>query len=297
MAVSEESCLVFIGAPPTAMGVPMYRDLPNNQAFVSTKYLKNMVDENRVAILHFPYSDAATVPTLVPPHVRAMPHNLPKDMNKFLCQLLEVKKRQLSTYIPMALVEPQVQPSDFSRYHGGKDILDNVELLTTKVELHLAEVARAAATGSVSGTTGAGNGSTLSRAEETSSAFSDSEEKGLLRGCINSAKLNRKLVLKKLAVFIFRLEQFLSILCPFLPLFHCGYRSLCRSGRKRSLTAAQVKERALAAGLKSESKLNIELEPNILSLRGDAVEHRDKTVNAEFEADYVGNAAASQPQA
>ena len=31
MAVSEDSCLVFIAGPPAAMGVPLYRDLQNNQ--------------------------------------------------------------------------------------------------------------------------------------------------------------------------------------------------------------------------------------------------------------------------
>ena len=31
MAVSEDSCLVFIAGQPEAMGVPLYRDLPNNQ--------------------------------------------------------------------------------------------------------------------------------------------------------------------------------------------------------------------------------------------------------------------------
>ena len=45
----------------------------------------------------------------------------------------------------------------------------------------------------------------------------------------------------------------------------------------------KVKERAIAAGMKSESRLNIELEPNILSLRDDeVVANRDKNVNAEF---------------
>ena len=49
---------------------------------MGTKYLKTMVDEKRVAVIHFPYSDAATVPSLVPPHVRAKPHHLPRDMNQ-----------------------------------------------------------------------------------------------------------------------------------------------------------------------------------------------------------------------
>ena len=71
--------------------------------------MKSMVDEGRVAVLHFPYSDPATVPPLVPPHVRARPHHLPADMNRFLCQLLEIKKRQLSSYLPIPLVTPQVR--------------------------------------------------------------------------------------------------------------------------------------------------------------------------------------------
>ena len=76
---------------------------------MSAKYIAKMVDDRRVAVLHFPYSDPATVPPLVPPHVRARPHHLPADMNRFLCQLLEIKKRQLSSYLPIPLVTPQVR--------------------------------------------------------------------------------------------------------------------------------------------------------------------------------------------
>ena len=43
MDSSDDSCLVFIGAPSPAMGICIYKDLPNNQAFVSTAYLKKMV--------------------------------------------------------------------------------------------------------------------------------------------------------------------------------------------------------------------------------------------------------------
>ena len=75
---------------------------------MSTKYLKTMVDERRVAVIHFPYSDPATIPSLVPPHVTAKPYYLPQDMNRFLCQLLEIKKRQLSPYLPIPLVSPKV---------------------------------------------------------------------------------------------------------------------------------------------------------------------------------------------
>ena len=40
---NEDGHLVFIGAPPTGMGITIYKDFPNNQAFVSTKILKDMV--------------------------------------------------------------------------------------------------------------------------------------------------------------------------------------------------------------------------------------------------------------
>ena len=46
MGASEDSCIAFVAAPPPAMGLPIYKDLPNNQAFVAAKYLKNMVRKN-----------------------------------------------------------------------------------------------------------------------------------------------------------------------------------------------------------------------------------------------------------
>ncbi len=61
-----------------------------------------------MSILHFPYSDPSTVPSLVPPHVASRPHALPHGMNDFLCQLLEVKKRQLCPLLPVPLVQPRV---------------------------------------------------------------------------------------------------------------------------------------------------------------------------------------------
>ena len=42
----EDGHLVFIGGPPTGMGITIYKDFPNNQAFISTKILKNMVRLN-----------------------------------------------------------------------------------------------------------------------------------------------------------------------------------------------------------------------------------------------------------
>ena len=41
MGTSEDSCIAFVASPPP-MGLPVYKDLPKNQAFVAAKYLKNM---------------------------------------------------------------------------------------------------------------------------------------------------------------------------------------------------------------------------------------------------------------
>ena len=41
--ISDSGCLIFIGAPPEHAGISIYKDLPNNQAFISTMYLKKMV--------------------------------------------------------------------------------------------------------------------------------------------------------------------------------------------------------------------------------------------------------------
>ncbi len=43
IGTSDESFVVFLAAPPPAMGLTIYKDLQNNQAFVAAKYLKNMV--------------------------------------------------------------------------------------------------------------------------------------------------------------------------------------------------------------------------------------------------------------
>ena len=43
---------------------------------------------------------------------------------------------------------------EFTLFRGGKEILDNVESLRAKVELHLAETAKAEANGSTAGYVG-----------------------------------------------------------------------------------------------------------------------------------------------
>lgn len=70
-----------------------------------------------MSILHLPYSDPSTIPTLVPAHVTSpsspVCYRLPEDMNDFLCQLLEVKKRELCSCVPIPLVQPQVTCTPF----------------------------------------------------------------------------------------------------------------------------------------------------------------------------------------
>eukprot|EP00095_Tigriopus_kingsejongensis_P001271 maker-scaffold149_size310270-snap-gene-2.21 protein:Tk01271 transcript:maker-scaffold149_size310270-snap-gene-2.21-mRNA-1 annotation:"hypothetical protein L798_06975" len=176
MGAMDNACLVFIAAPPPTMGLCIYKDLPNNQAFVTTKYLKNMCDDNRVAIVHLPYSDPETIPGLVPPHLRASPWLLPKDMNSFLCQLLEIKKRELYPCIPLPIVQPQVVAQDFEKFPGGRELLENISNLTAKADRHKAEQ-KASTSASLNGGVAS---STLSRITEFST-FSDSEERGLLR--------------------------------------------------------------------------------------------------------------------
>ena len=97
----------FLGPPPQ-MGLEIYKNLPNNQAFVGIEHLQQMDEENRIAVVHFPYSDPETIPTILPLHLRNAPWNLPKDMNAFLCQLLEVRKRELFSFIPIPIVRPKV---------------------------------------------------------------------------------------------------------------------------------------------------------------------------------------------
>ena len=104
----ENGFLLFLAGPPSEMGLAIYKDLPNNQGFVSVAYLQAMADENRIAVLHFPYSDSETVPKILPQHIRQSPYLIPKETNAFLCQLLEVKMRELFPCIPYPMVKPRV---------------------------------------------------------------------------------------------------------------------------------------------------------------------------------------------
>ena len=62
----------------------------------------------RIAVVHFPYSDPETIPAILPIHIRNDPSKLPEDFNTLLCQLLEVRKRELFSFIPIPIVRPKV---------------------------------------------------------------------------------------------------------------------------------------------------------------------------------------------
>ena len=121
------------------MGLAIYKDLPNNQAFVSVAYLQKMADENRIAVLNFPYSDPETVPRILPQHIRNDPYLIPRDTNAFLCQLLEVKRRELFPCLPYPMVKPRVScslknDSIFDRKQRSKVLKEALLLLAWKHE-------------------------------------------------------------------------------------------------------------------------------------------------------------------
>lgn len=129
----ENGFLLYIGGPPTEMSISVYKNLPNNQAFVGTAYLKSMADDNRVAVINFPYSDHETIPDVVPQHLKNDYYLFPRDANAFLCQLLDVKRRALFPCLSYPLVRPKILPHELQHYKGGKELLSEIEALTSKV--------------------------------------------------------------------------------------------------------------------------------------------------------------------
>ena len=53
-------------------------------------------------------SDSETVPKILPQHIRTSPYLIPWETNAFLCQLLEVKMRELFPCVPYPMVKPRV---------------------------------------------------------------------------------------------------------------------------------------------------------------------------------------------
>lgn len=119
MIAKDNGFLIFVAGPPAGMGLAIYKDLPNNQAFVGTAHLKTLAEGNRLAVVHLPYSDPETVPVVVPVHIRTEAYDLPREMNAFLCQLLEVKMRELFPFVPLPIVRPKVGRFTFPTLSGN----------------------------------------------------------------------------------------------------------------------------------------------------------------------------------
>ena len=61
-------------------------------------------------------SDSETVPKILPQHIRTSPYLIPRETNAFLCQLLEVKMRELFPCIPYPMVKPRVSLPKFPNF-------------------------------------------------------------------------------------------------------------------------------------------------------------------------------------
>ena len=83
----------------------------------------------------FPYSTIKTVPKEVPDHIKSASYSLPKQMNEFLIQLLQVKKKALCSLLPCNLVKPEIRPASLSRT-GGPLLMQRIRELTVKEAKH-----------------------------------------------------------------------------------------------------------------------------------------------------------------
>lgn len=64
----------------------------------------------------------------VPDHLKSSSYLLPKQMNEFLIQLLQVKKKALCRALPCPLVRPDIRPSSLARA-GGPQLVARVQQL------------------------------------------------------------------------------------------------------------------------------------------------------------------------
>merc|ERR1719361_2387438 len=113
----------------------IFPNLEHNQAFVTTRHLQAMGSEGRVMLVKLPYSSMKTVPKEVPDHLKTSCYSLPKQMNEFLIQLLQVKKKALCSLLPCNLVKPDIRPASLSRA-GGPLLLQKIRELTVKEAKH-----------------------------------------------------------------------------------------------------------------------------------------------------------------
>jgi len=132
--VRDNGSIIFIPGPDpnfvTNTG-SIHPNLEQNQAFLTTRHLSVMSMDGRVMVVKFSYSSLKTLPQEVPEHLKAAAFHLPKQMNEFLLQLLQVKKKALCSLLPYPLVRPAIKPSDLSR-SGGPELVNRIREMNIK---------------------------------------------------------------------------------------------------------------------------------------------------------------------
>ena len=71
----------------------------------------------------------------MPDHIKSACYTLPKQMNEFLLQLLQIKKKALCSLLPCNLVKPEIRPAGFTRESGAL-LLQRIRELTLKEAKH-----------------------------------------------------------------------------------------------------------------------------------------------------------------
>jgi len=135
--VMASGSVLYIPGPDPSLSndKSIFPNLEQNQAFVTTRHLAAMGSEGRVMLVKFPYSSIKTVPKEVPDHVKSASFSLPKQMNEFLIQLLQVKKKALCSLLPCNLVKPEIRPASLARA-GGPQIMQKIRELSAKDAKH-----------------------------------------------------------------------------------------------------------------------------------------------------------------
>jgi len=129
--------ILILGAPPHKMSLDIYKDFTKNQAFVSTQALCEMDEKKRVCVAMFPYCESAdSLPSVIPDHLKKSRLSLPKEMNKLLCAIHNIKSRPIFSWIPIpyTFVQPDVCHSDLSKSPMGKELLKSISELQENVE-------------------------------------------------------------------------------------------------------------------------------------------------------------------
>jgi len=142
--VRDNGSIIFIPGPDPSLVTntgSIHPNLEQNQAFLTTRHLSAMAGEGRVMVVKFSYSSLKTLPQEVPDHLKTAAFHLPKQMNEFLLQLLQVKKKALCNLLPFPLVRPAIKPSDLSRA-GGPELVQRIRQLNLQTAEHRATIGK-----------------------------------------------------------------------------------------------------------------------------------------------------------